>query len=517
MSFSARIYKKNISNKKVNDSSSGSNTSKHKENNSTKQLQSYQSLADQYVTNQSDQNNFQLQSKENKTGIPDNIKNGVESLSGQSLDEVRVHYNSSKPAQLKAHAYAEGNQIHIASGQEKHVAHEAWHVIQQKENRVSSTREINGHKINDDPSLEKEADVMGAKASSLNEKPKTQLKKSNSFSSLTKQGVIQRDENSQDDQEQEEQNEAGSLKTGEKAQKAATELNSLKSDGDDVYKSVQTLEDPSVEPESITQTLMNKVKGVTTGISTGIFKTIKSLASPIVQIIGGVSTGYQKWAAWTNLKELGTKQAESGGETDEKIPYTIEKLAKGFLVAVNSIVQGIIDLVGNILSLIPEALSQAANAGLKVYKAIYTGIGKLYSVPKRWYQMWKGKSNKKDVNSEKVCNDAWNGDDNAIDFIWALNLPSIQGSGFEALDNLKNFFEKAGNAVANAAIDSVNSVAGTKIDKSSEPQNIASMIKSGSGEGKIAFKNLIINDNLNPSSKNKIQGEVRDAMTGFGT
>ena len=119
MSFSARIYKKNISNKKVNDSSSGSNTSKHKENNSTKQLQSYQSLADQYVTNQSDQNNFQLQSKENKTGIPDNIKNGVESLSGHSLDEVRVHYNSSKPAQLKAHAYAEGNQIHIASGQEK--------------------------------------------------------------------------------------------------------------------------------------------------------------------------------------------------------------------------------------------------------------------------------------------------------------------------------------------------------------------------------------------------------------
>ena len=58
---------------------------------------------------------------------------------------------------------------------------------------------------------------------------------------------------------------------------------------------------------------------------------------------------------------------------------------------------------------------------------------------------------------------------------------------------MKNFFEKAGNAVANAAIDRVNTVAGTNIDKSSEPQNIASMIKSGSGEGKIAFKNLIIN------------------------
>ena len=514
MSLSTRLYKKNISNKKINDSSSESNSANHKENNSTKQLQSYQSLADQYVANESDKNNIQLQSKENKTGLPDNIKDGVESLSGQSLEDVRVHYNSSKPAQLKAHAYAEGNQIHIASGQEKHVAHEAWHVIQQKENRVASTREINGHQINDDPSLEKEADVMGTKASSFKEKPKTQLKKSTSFSNLTKQGIIQRDE---DEQEQDEQNETESLKSDNKAKKAAIELNTLKSDGDGVYKSVQTLEDPGVEPESITQTLMNKVKGVTTGISTGIFKTVKSLASPIVQIIGGVSTGYQKWSAWTNLKELGTKQAESGGEADEKIPYTIEKLAKGFLVAVNSIVQGIIALVNNVLKLIPEPLSKAANAGIAIYQLIYTGIGKLYSVPKRWYQLWKGKGNKKDVNSEKVCNDAWNGDDNAIDFIWALKLPAIEGSGFEALDNLKNLFEIAATNVSNAAVEGVNSVAGTSIETSSKPQNIASLIKSGSEEGKTEFKKLIINDDLTQASKNKIQGEVRDAMTGFGT
>jgi hypothetical protein len=35
------------------------------------------------------------------------------------MDDVKVHYNSAKPAQLNAHAYAQGTDIHIASGQEK--------------------------------------------------------------------------------------------------------------------------------------------------------------------------------------------------------------------------------------------------------------------------------------------------------------------------------------------------------------------------------------------------------------
>jgi hypothetical protein len=71
----------------------------------------------------------------NKTGLPDNVKSGVEQLSGVSLSDVKVHYNSPKPAQLHAHAYAQGTDIHVASGQEKHVPHEAWHVVQQKQGR----------------------------------------------------------------------------------------------------------------------------------------------------------------------------------------------------------------------------------------------------------------------------------------------------------------------------------------------------------------------------------------------
>jgi Domain of unknown function (DUF4157) len=106
-----------------------------------------------------------IQRQPNTTGLPDNLKSGIENLSGHSLDDVKVHYNSSQPAQLNAHAYAQGTDIHIASGQEKHLPHEAWHVVQQKEGRVKPTKQLKSKvNINDDVSLEKEADVMGAKA-----------------------------------------------------------------------------------------------------------------------------------------------------------------------------------------------------------------------------------------------------------------------------------------------------------------------------------------------------------------
>ncbi len=106
--------------------------------------------------------------QENKTGLPDNLKTGIENLSGYSLDDVKVHYNSDKPAQLHAHAYAQGTEIHIASGQEKHLPHEAWHVVQQKQGRVKPTMQLKGNvNVNDEAGLEKEADVMGGKALQL--------------------------------------------------------------------------------------------------------------------------------------------------------------------------------------------------------------------------------------------------------------------------------------------------------------------------------------------------------------
>ncbi len=108
----------------------------------------------------------QLQGAEekNRTGMPDNLKSGMENLSGMSLDDVQVHRNSAKPAALDALAYAQGSDIHLGPGQEKHLPHEAWHVVQQRQGRVKPTLQMAGHAVNDDISLETEADVMGAKA-----------------------------------------------------------------------------------------------------------------------------------------------------------------------------------------------------------------------------------------------------------------------------------------------------------------------------------------------------------------
>jgi len=106
-----------------------------------------------------------VQRKRNYTGLPDQLKSGIENLSGHSMDDVKVHYNSNRPAQLNAHAFAQGTDIHIASGQEKHLPHEAWHVVQQKQGRVQPTMQMKGKvNVNDDKNLEKEADVMGYKA-----------------------------------------------------------------------------------------------------------------------------------------------------------------------------------------------------------------------------------------------------------------------------------------------------------------------------------------------------------------
>ncbi|MBX7224095.1 MAG: DUF4157 domain-containing protein [Blastocatellia bacterium] len=101
----------------------------------------------------------------NRTGLPDDLKTGMESLSGLSLDDVNVHYNSDKPAQLQALAYTQGTDIHVAPGEEKNLAHEAWHVVQQKQGRVAPTTQLQGVAVNDDTGLEREADAMGAQAS----------------------------------------------------------------------------------------------------------------------------------------------------------------------------------------------------------------------------------------------------------------------------------------------------------------------------------------------------------------
>ena len=135
------------------------------ESSRVKQLKSYQEIAD---SSPQVKQGITVQRAVNHTGLPDDLKTGVENLSGYAMNDVKVHYNSDKPSQLQAHAYAQGTDIHLGPGQEKHLPHEAWHVVQQKQGRVQPTMQLKGEiNVNDDAGLENEADVMGAKASDL--------------------------------------------------------------------------------------------------------------------------------------------------------------------------------------------------------------------------------------------------------------------------------------------------------------------------------------------------------------
>ncbi|HEX7288863.1 MAG TPA: DUF4157 domain-containing protein [Candidatus Angelobacter sp.] len=126
-----------------------------------------------------------------QTSLPGALKTGIEGLSGLAMDDVEVHYNSPRPAQLHALAYAQGTDIHLAPGQEKHLPHEAWHIAQQKQGRVKPTMQMQGTAINDDSTLEREADVMGTKASRA--RRSTQRQESGKTSvRASRQGMVQR-------------------------------------------------------------------------------------------------------------------------------------------------------------------------------------------------------------------------------------------------------------------------------------------------------------------------------------
>ncbi|WP_156027080.1 DUF4157 domain-containing protein [Sporocytophaga myxococcoides] len=132
--------------------------------------------------------------KENNTGMPDNLKSGIENLSGISMNDVKVHYNSDKPAQMQAHAYAQGTDIHMAPGQEKHLPHEAWHVVQQKQGRVQPTIQMKEKvSINDDKGLEQEADEMGMKALQISNESELPVQRKNKD---VHSNIVQRNEKS---------------------------------------------------------------------------------------------------------------------------------------------------------------------------------------------------------------------------------------------------------------------------------------------------------------------------------
>lgn len=94
------------------------------------------------------------------TSLPDYLWEKFEKKSGLPMDDVRVHYNSDKPAELGALAYTQGTDVHIGPGQEEHLEHELVHVVQQKQGVVQPTEVFRNLPINDSPALESKADTL---------------------------------------------------------------------------------------------------------------------------------------------------------------------------------------------------------------------------------------------------------------------------------------------------------------------------------------------------------------------
>jgi hypothetical protein len=88
--------------------------------------------------------------------LPSALRERMEARTKVLLGDVRVHYNSDKPASFMARAFTKGNQIYIAPGQEDTLEHEVGHVVQQKQGRVQATGSIDGEAVNEDKGLEAE-------------------------------------------------------------------------------------------------------------------------------------------------------------------------------------------------------------------------------------------------------------------------------------------------------------------------------------------------------------------------
>jgi hypothetical protein len=93
--------------------------------------------------------------------VPESLRTGVEDLSGADLSSVRVHYNSPLAGQQNAIDYARGNDdIHLGPGQQRNLPHELWHVVQQRQGRVSPTDRSHIGLSNDPDTLATERDLL---------------------------------------------------------------------------------------------------------------------------------------------------------------------------------------------------------------------------------------------------------------------------------------------------------------------------------------------------------------------
>jgi hypothetical protein len=104
--------------------------------------------------------------------IPEPVREKMEKSFGTSFSNVSIHTESAQAKNIGALAYAQGSQIHFAPGQynpnstsgQALLGHELTHIVQQRVGRVPTPKQSKGLPINANPALEREADLLGARA-----------------------------------------------------------------------------------------------------------------------------------------------------------------------------------------------------------------------------------------------------------------------------------------------------------------------------------------------------------------
>ncbi|WP_298516417.1 DUF4157 domain-containing protein [uncultured Kordia sp.] len=105
--------------------------------------------------------------------LPSKLQSNMETSLGHDFSSVGIQTNSQKAVQMNARAFTQNEQVHFAPGEfnpgstsgQNLIGHEFTHIAQQRAGVVKPTKALKkGVMVNDDKSLESEADTFGKKA-----------------------------------------------------------------------------------------------------------------------------------------------------------------------------------------------------------------------------------------------------------------------------------------------------------------------------------------------------------------
>jgi len=123
------------------------------------------------------------------------MKQAAQDVTGVDYSNVDVELDSSDPEKLNAKATRQGKDIKIGKGNEESLPHELAHIQQGK---VPVTTQKDGMPINDDESLEKQADKVGQKISDKANQP-TPDTQEKALQPPTDGNVIQKDDDTEEE------------------------------------------------------------------------------------------------------------------------------------------------------------------------------------------------------------------------------------------------------------------------------------------------------------------------------